>query len=159
MNTETAELVEKLRQASRGSDEWRVQDEKGSYWIAFAHGDGYTLDPEREAREWLADQQKNNPGHAKARGTVACVQVQTQAQELMQEAAAEIERLRDELALCCELKREYQEQAAAAHAAALDCRTCRQHNDRVGGCMSVVRCVDGSAYQRAGVRQCWASGA
>jgi hypothetical protein len=72
---------------------------------------------------------------------------------------AEIARLRDELALCCELKREYQEQAAAAHAAALDCRTCRQHNDRVGGCMSVVRCVYGSAYQRAGVRQCWASGA
>ena len=34
-------------------------------------------------------------------------------QALMNEAADEIERLRDEMALCCELKREYQEQAAA----------------------------------------------
>ncbi len=97
MNTQTAALVEKLRQASRGQDEWRVQDENGSYWIAFARGDGYTLDPEREAREWLADQQKHNPGHAKARGTVACVQVQTQAQELMQEAAEAMAKMAAEL--------------------------------------------------------------
>lgn len=48
--------------------------------------------------------------------------------------------------------------ATEERARQLDCRTCRQHNDRVGGCMSVVRCIDGSAYQRAGVRQCWASG-
>jgi hypothetical protein len=33
---------------------------------------------------------------------------------LLIEAANEIERLQDELALCCELKREYQERAASA---------------------------------------------
>lgn len=35
--------------------------------------------------------------------------------DLPAEAAREIERLEDELRLCCELKRTYQEQAVAAH--------------------------------------------
>jgi hypothetical protein len=37
----------------------------------------------------------------------------------------------------------------------LDCRTCRHHTTATGGCVSVLRCIDGSAYQQAGVRQCW----
>jgi hypothetical protein len=39
--------------------------------------------------------------------------------------------------------------------ALLDCRTCRNHTTNSGGCISVLRCVQGSAYQRAGVRKCW----
>jgi hypothetical protein len=42
--------------------------------------------------------------------------------------------------------------------APLDCRTCRNHTTASGGCISVLRCIDGSAYQRAGVRQCFESG-
>lgn len=37
----------------------------------------------------------------------------------------------------------------------LDCRTCRHHTTATGGCISVLRCIDGSSYQEAGVRQCW----
>lgn len=42
-----------------------------------------------------------------------------------------------------------------AQRAALDCRTCRHHTTATGGCVSVLQCYEGSAYQRAGVRQCW----
>lgn len=42
-----------------------------------------------------------------------------------------------------------------AQRAALDCRTCRHHTTATGGCISVLTCHEGSAYQRAGVRQCW----
>lgn len=42
-----------------------------------------------------------------------------------------------------------------AHMAALDCRTCRHYTEKTGGCMSVVRCVQGCAYQRLGVRAYW----
>lgn len=42
-----------------------------------------------------------------------------------------------------------------AQRAALDCRTCRHHTTATGGCVSVLVCHEGSAYQRAGVRQCW----
>ncbi len=38
-----------------------------------------------------------------------------------------------------------------------DCRTCRNFTTRSGGCMSVLRCVDGSRYQRQGVVQIWES--
>ena len=37
----------------------------------------------------------------------------------------------------------------------LDCRTCRHHTTATGGCISVLKCIEGSAYQRAGFRQCW----
>ena len=39
--------------------------------------------------------------------------------------------------------------------AALDCRTCRHYTEKTSGCMSVVRCVQGCAYQRGGVRAYW----
>lgn len=38
-----------------------------------------------------------------------------------------------------------------------DCRTCRNYTTKSGGCMSVLRCVDGSRYQRQGVVQIWES--
>lgn len=36
-----------------------------------------------------------------------------------------------------------------------DCRTCRNFTTASGGCVSVLRCVDGSAYTRQGVVQMW----
>jgi hypothetical protein len=47
------------------------------------------------------------------------------------------------------------EQLRAALLDARDCRTCRHFTTRSGGCMSVLRCVDGSGYQRRGVVQLW----
>lgn len=44
--------------------------------------------------------------------------------------------------------------ADEAHGAALDCRTCRHYTEN-GGCMSVIRCVQGGAHQRAGVIRYW----
>lgn len=38
---------------------------------------------------------------------------------------------------------------------ARDCRTCRNFSTRSGGCVSVLRCVDGSGYQRQGRFQYW----
>lgn len=40
----------------------------------------------------------------------------------------------------------------------IDCRTCRHYTTASGGCLSVIRCVDGVAYQRAGIRQYWRDG-
>lgn len=38
---------------------------------------------------------------------------------------------------------------------ARDCRTCRNFTTASGGCVSVLRCVDGSSYKRQGVVQMW----
>jgi len=97
-NYELGALVEELRSASAGRHEWRVQDPKdGSYCIAFSRNDGYSLDPEREARAWLAEQQALYPGSKKASYVVARVHVQTRSEQLMQHAANEIARLMREL--------------------------------------------------------------
>ena len=48
-----------------------------------------------------------------------------------------------------------QEREIARLRSTLDCRTCRHHTTATGGCVSVLACREGSAYQRAGVRQCW----
>lgn len=40
----------------------------------------------------------------------------------------------------------------------IDCRTCRHYTTASGGCLSVIKCVDGVAYQRAGIRQYWRDG-
>ena len=47
------------------------------------------------------------------------------------------------------------EQLQAALLDARDCRTCRNFTTRSGGCVSVLRCVDGSGYQRQGQFQYW----
>ena len=47
------------------------------------------------------------------------------------------------------------EQLRAALLDARDCRTCRNFTTRSGGCVSVLRCVDGSGYQRQGRFQYW----
>lgn len=96
-NTKTESLPQELRDLGWGRDEWRVQDpESGTYCMAFScgdHLDGYSLNPERDAREWLEDHKKRFPGSPKSSYVVAKVRRRTQAQELMQEAADEIERL------------------------------------------------------------------
>ena len=38
---------------------------------------------------------------------------------------------------------------------ARDCRTCRNFTTRSGGCVSVLRCVDGSGYKRQGRFHYW----
>lgn len=43
----------------------------------------------------------------------------------------------------------------AAIAAERDCRTCRNFSTHSGGCVSVLRCTNANAYQRAGFRQYW----
>lgn len=90
-------LVEKLRSAaSAGFDEWRVQDPAdGSYCLAYSWPESRY--PEREARAWLADQQKRFRGGRYAGYVVACVRVVPQKDRLLAEAADEIQRLTDEL--------------------------------------------------------------
>lgn len=88
-------LVARLREASTGYDEWRVQDPKdGSYCIAYSWPEHFS--PERQAREWLADHKARFPGGRYANYEVAKVRVKTQADSLLEEAADEIERLRSE---------------------------------------------------------------
>lgn len=86
-------LVQRLRNAaSAGYDEWRVQDPKdGSYCIAYSWPD--TLSPEREARAWLADQQRRFPGGRYADYVVACVRVVPEKDRLLLLAADALEML------------------------------------------------------------------
>jgi hypothetical protein len=70
---------------------------------------------------------------------LACDWPQTQLADVFERAAGEIERLRVHL--------DY----------GLDCRTCRHHTTQTGGCISVLRCEAGSAYQRIAPRQCWST--
>lgn len=88
----TPPLAARLRSACSGDDEWRVQDPKdGSYCIAFNWRE--VMNPERMAREWLADHCRRFPGGLHTDFVVACVRVHTEADKLMLEAAVEIERL------------------------------------------------------------------
>ena len=95
-------LIERLRSTSQGYDEWRVQDPKdGSYCISFNWRE--VMNPERMAREWLADHCRRFPGGLHTDFVVACVRVHSQADKLMLEAAAEIERLRADYEGACKL--------------------------------------------------------
>ena len=94
-------LVDRLRAESAGYGEWRVQSPiDGAYCFAPEARD--YLDPEKEARDWLASYKKNYPTSQFAGYEVKCVRVQTTADKLMQVAAAEIERLQSmlEMAYC-----------------------------------------------------------
>lgn len=88
MSDQPKPLIDRLKEAAEGRDEWRVQDpETGAYCMAFSRHDGKSFAPEREARAWLADHQKRFPHSTHARYVVACVKVQTYEQRLMDEAA------------------------------------------------------------------------
>jgi hypothetical protein len=85
-------LVARLRNASHGYDEWRVQDPKdGAYCIAFSWPE--TMNPERAAREWLADHKARFPGGLHTDYVVACVRVMPEKDRLLLAAADELERL------------------------------------------------------------------
>ena len=88
-----SDLIELLRRASRGQEEWRVADpQTGAYCINFTRSDCFN--PEQRARDWLEDHQRRFPGSPHAGYEVRCVLVQDDADLLMTEAADEIERLR-----------------------------------------------------------------
>ena len=86
------ELVDRLRANSRGYDEWRVQDPKDrSYCISFSWPD--STNPEQEARAWLADHKSRFPSSPHAHFEVAKVRVLSTVDQLLIDAAEEIERL------------------------------------------------------------------
>lgn len=86
-------LVDRLRKASTGYDEWRVQHpEDGSYCMAMSYSD--SINPERELREWFDGKKASFPGWG-ADYVLAKVRVQTEEDMLMVEAACALERLRD----------------------------------------------------------------
>lgn len=90
------ELVKQLHDAGKGIEEWRVADpEDGSYCISFSWAD--SVNPEREAREWLEDHRKRFPNSQHAHYKVQRVMAQYQADRLMCQAADELERLRKAL--------------------------------------------------------------
>lgn len=91
-------LVEKLRSAaSAGYDEWRVQDPNdGAHCIAYSWPD--SLFPEREARAWLDYQKARFPQGRYAGYVVSCVRVVPTKDQLLKQAADELERLRTALA-------------------------------------------------------------
>jgi hypothetical protein len=83
----SADLIARLEAESQGHDEWRVQDPKtGSFCMAFNRGDGFSLDPEREARAWLAEHRAK--GYCFSHYEVKCVRVYSQTDEIMREAVA-----------------------------------------------------------------------
>jgi len=89
----------KLRKAGIGSEEWRVADpETGCYCIAFSRGN--SLNPERAACGWLEDHRERFPGGLHAHYEVRRVMAQDERDELMNEGADEIARLRALLAEC-----------------------------------------------------------
>lgn len=84
-------LSRRLRDAAQGHPEWRVQDPVSrSYCMSVTRDEA--PDPERAAREWLEDHKRRFPESKYARYEVARVQVTTQIDELMLEAAVALER-------------------------------------------------------------------
>lgn len=80
------DLVEAMRGAASGEVEWRVQQPLDrSYCIAFRRK--AWLDPERAAREWLAEHAKRYPSSPYASYEVAEVVVLDWRDKLMLEAA------------------------------------------------------------------------
>lgn len=89
-----AALVNRLRAASVGHEEWRIQSpEDGAYCLAFSRGEWGVrcLNPEREARQWLAESRRRDPCGRYAGFEVACVYVQTDDQLLMLQAASALD--------------------------------------------------------------------
>ena len=90
--SEPESLVSRLRAASKGFDQWRVQDPvDGSYCIEFDR-DHYAW-PEQEAYAWLESFKSRHPDHPHAKYVVAKVRVLSYADRLMIEAADELERI------------------------------------------------------------------
>lgn len=88
MSDQAKPLVQRLRELATGYYEWRVQDPKTRCYCAVFDAFG-----ERQAREWLDDHKRRYPSSDFAAYEVARVHVMPERDELMQLAAAEIERL------------------------------------------------------------------
>lgn len=89
-------LVTRLREESRGMEVVRVADPaNGNCCMSFDRNDAAF--PEYEATQWLMDFRKRHPQHEFATYEVRKVRVYSLQEELMQEAANEIERLQKEL--------------------------------------------------------------
>lgn len=87
-------LIERLKQAGKGSEWWRVVDPvDGCYCISFSRDD--SLNPEREAMEWLDRQRQEFPNGRHSHYEVRREIAQTRADKLMFEAANVIDRLRE----------------------------------------------------------------
>lgn len=85
------DIVTRLRQASRGYEEWRVADKvSGAFCMSFSRSD--YMDPEREARKWLDEHMKSYPDHY-AKYEVRREVAQSEDQLLAAEAANMIEGL------------------------------------------------------------------
>ena len=92
-----SDIVQRLREASQGREEWRVADpETGAYCMAFSHAG--SPNPEREAREWLADHIARFPNSPNATKVVTHAiahflddQMQIEAADLIE---AQAERIR-----------------------------------------------------------------
>jgi hypothetical protein len=88
-----ADLIRRLRAASAGRIEWRIVSPDGNrmaMWFS-REGPDAVLDPEREAREWLRQHQADYPERF-AGYTVERAVALNQADQLMQEAADELEK-------------------------------------------------------------------
>lgn len=85
------DLIKRLREASAGTEEWRVLSEGGGIVMWYSRrGQDAVLNPEREAREWLRKHQADgySLGHRVERAVS-----QSQDQRLMAEAADALEAL------------------------------------------------------------------
>jgi hypothetical protein len=87
-----SDLVKRLRNASQGHKEWRVQDPKdGSYCMAYTWPDSFA--PEREARQWLEDHKTRHPDSMFVDYEVKEVVCKTAGDEIIESAADRIEAL------------------------------------------------------------------
>ena len=98
-----SDIVQRLREASQGREEWRIADpETGAYCMAFSHAG--SPNPEREAREWLADHIARFPNSPNATKVVTHAiahflddQMQIEAADLIEAQAERIRVLREAL--------------------------------------------------------------
>jgi hypothetical protein len=86
------ELASRLRELATGRIEWRVQDPvRKCYCMVFDRYDH--INPEYEAREWLAEFQRKFPNHEHAKYEVAEVRSFTEMERTALEAADALERI------------------------------------------------------------------
>jgi hypothetical protein len=86
---EPAELAERLRKLATGTVEWRVQHPvEKCYCISFDRDD--SINPERAAREWLADHQRRFPNSDHAKYEVAEVRWFCELERTALEAADQL---------------------------------------------------------------------
>jgi len=87
MSSEALRLADELEYLAHGRTEWRVQDPiSKAYCISFDRAS--SLNPERDAREWLSSHVSNHPNSPKARYEVAQSLCFTYLEESARQAAS-----------------------------------------------------------------------